>query len=135
MKVRLFSPDGDSGCWLLFFTAAPLLDISGKTHWCNRNFAGCDSAALTEDALRQHQAQLETLVAERTAQLEIESITEDDRKELEMLFKIEEAQQQLLQSEKMSAIGQLAAWPMKLITRLVLLINLGSLKTHVNSPL
>lgn len=131
-----FPQMGDSGRWL-FFTAAPLLDISGKRIGAIETLQDVTARHLAEDALRQHQAQLETLVAERTAQLEIANKSlEDDRKELEMLLsKIEEAQQQLLQSEKMSAIGQLAAGVAHEINNPVGFVNsnLGSLKTYVNS--
>ena len=64
-----------------------------------------------EEQLRSYQSHLETLVAERTQALAAANRSlEDEHGELvQLLSKVEEAQAQLLQSEKMAAIGQLAA--------------------------
>jgi signal transduction histidine kinase len=92
-----------------------------------------------EDDLRQYQNQLEDLVATRTSELaSANAVLEEDRRELELLLsKVEEAQQQLLQSEKMAAIGQLAAGVAHEINNPVGFVNsnLGSLKTYVNQLL
>lgn len=138
-EAEAFFPNmGATGRWL-FFTAAPLLDLSGKRIGAIETLQDVSTRHQAEDDLRQYQSQLERLVLERTSQLEAANQTlEDDRTELKILLsKVEEAQQQLLQSEKMSAIGQLAAGVAHEINNPVGFVssNLGSLKTYVNSLL
>ena len=64
-----------------------------------------------EEALRDSRDKLEERVSERTADLQLANatlLTEKARQEV-LIRKLEEAQSQLLQSEKMASIGQLAA--------------------------
>lgn len=135
-EAESFFPDlGQDGRWL-FFTAAPLRDAQGDLVGAIETLQDVTDRHRAEDDLRQYQNQLEGLVATRTAQLaSANAVLEDDRRELEMLLsKVEEAQQQLLQSEKMAAIGQLAAGVAHEINNPVGFVNsnLGSLKTYVN---
>jgi len=91
---------------------------------------------MAEERLLAHQNQLEQMVSERTSQLaSANTELEADRKALEeLLSRVEEAQQQLLQSEKMAAIGQLAAGVAHEINNPVGFVNsnLGTLKTYIS---
>jgi hemerythrin-like metal-binding protein len=82
---------------------------------------------------------LEERVQDRTAALASANIQlANEQKELkELLHKVEEAQQQLLQSEKMAAIGQLAAGVAHEINNPVGFVNsnLGTLKSYVSQLL
>ena len=80
---------GDGGRWL-FFTAAPLRDAAGRIIGAIETLQDVTERRKAEEGLRQYQAQLEELVARRTAQLS-------------------DAKEQLVQSEKLASIGQLAA--------------------------
>lgn len=138
-EAERFFPDlGQSGRWL-FFTAAPLRDAQGNLVGAIETLQDVTDRHRAEDELREYQNQLEGLVATRTAELaSANAVLEDDRRELELLLsKIEEAQQQLLQSEKMAAIGQLAAGVAHEINNPVGFVNsnLGSLKNYVNQLL
>lgn len=125
---------GQAGRWL-FFTAAPLRDHNGTVIGAIETLQDVTERKRAEDDLRQYQNQLEDLVKTRTSELAEANVQlESERKELEQLLaKVEEAQQQLLQSEKMAAIGQLAAGVAHEINNPVGFVNsnLGSLKTYV----
>ncbi len=129
---------GEQGRWL-FFTAAPLCDADGQRIGAIETLQDVTERHRAEDDLRQYQNHLEEIVTERTLQLGEANIKlENDRKELELLLtKVEEAQQQLLQSEKMAAIGQLAAGVAHEINNPVGFVNsnLGTLKTYVSQLL
>jgi hemerythrin-like metal-binding protein len=126
---------GENGRWL-FFTAAPIYDSAGELICAIETLQDVTERHQAEDDLLQYQDQLENLVAQRTVQLAQANIElEKERKELEsLLSKIEEAQQQLLQSEKMAAIGQLAAGVAHEINNPVGFVNsnLGTLKNYIN---
>jgi two-component system, NtrC family, sensor kinase len=82
---------------------------------------------------------LETRIAERTAELQQSNAKlETEQRELtQLLAKVEETQQQLMQSEKMAAIGQLAAGVAHEINNPVGFVNsnIGTLKTYTNQLL
>lgn len=82
---------------------------------------------------------LEERVKERTSDLAAANIqlAREQEELTELLGKVEEAQQQLLQSEKMAAIGQLAAGVAHEINNPVGFVNsnLGTLKTYVGQLL
>ena len=86
---NFFPAFGNSGRWL-YFTAAPLRDDSGAIIGAIETLQDVTARREAEENLRQHQLELENLVATRTTQLQ-------------------QANQQLLQSEKLASIGQLAA--------------------------
>lgn len=131
---RFFPKLGEGGRWLLF-TAAPIRDGSGGVIGAIETLQDVTTRRRAEEDLRLYQNQLEELVAKRTSQLAEANIElESERKELEQLLsKIDEAQEQLLQSEKMAAIGQLAAGVAHEINNPVGFVNsnLGSLKSYV----
>jgi hemerythrin-like metal-binding protein len=126
---------GQTGRWL-FFTAAPLCDANGMRIGAIETLQDITERHHAEEDLRSYQNRLEELVKTRTSQLEqANNDLESERKELELLLsKIEEAQQQLLQSEKMAAIGQLAAGVAHEINNPVGFVNsnLGTLKNYIN---
>lgn len=78
---------------------------------------------------------LEERIKERTRDLETanEKLASEQRELTLLLKKVEEAQQQLLQSEKMAAIGQLAAGVAHEINNPIGFVNsnLGTLKTYI----
>lgn len=138
-EAETFFPQlGSTGIWL-FFTAAPLRDAHGRLVGAIETLQDVTDRHRAEDDLRHYQNQLEELVDRRTSQLaEANASLEKDRRELEQLLsKVEEAQQQLLQSEKMAAIGQLAAGVAHEINNPVGFVNsnLGSLKSYVGQLL
>ena len=138
-EAESFFPNlGQGGRWL-FFTAAPLRDAQGTLIGAIETLQDVTDRHRAEDDLRHYQNQLEDLVATRTCELAAANVElEADRRELELLLsKVEEAQQQLLQSEKMAAIGQLAAGVAHEINNPVGFVNsnLGSLKTYVETLL
>ena len=93
--------------------------------------------AARNDSLLQLNESLESQVAERTRDLTTANAAlENERRELEQLLgKVEEAQQQLLQSEKMAAIGQLAAGVAHEINNPIGFVNsnLSTLKSYSGS--
>ncbi|PKO33706.1 MAG: histidine kinase [Betaproteobacteria bacterium HGW-Betaproteobacteria-7] len=82
---------------------------------------------------------LETRIAERTAELQQTNIqlAQEQRELTQLLARIEETQNQLMQSEKMAAIGQLAAGVAHEINNPVGFVNsnIGTLKTYTNQLL
>ncbi|MFI4940364.1 MAG: PAS domain-containing protein, partial [Burkholderiales bacterium] len=124
-EAEAFFPKiGNNGCWY-FFSAAPLRDSSGHIVGAVETLQDITLRKLAEQDLRQGWLELEQLVAARTAELAQANIRleidirqrEDAETELlrrnaeltELNAKLLMAQQQLLQSEKLASIGQLAA--------------------------
>ena len=124
-EVESFFPNfGDRGRWL-FFTAAPLKDAQGRIIGAIETLVDVTERKEAEEALRNAHTKLEILVERRTAQLSLakQALEEDVRRReasenelrqrnaelLEVNKRLQEAQEQLVQSEKMASIGQLAA--------------------------
>ncbi|MFZ6871226.1 ATP-binding protein [Undibacterium sp. Di27W] len=120
-----FFPDlHEHGLWL-HFTAAPLHNKEGKIVGAIETLEDITERYDAENALRQAHSNLENLVKKRTLQLaETNSKLEADIKQRESVeselvrrnteltelnAKLSMAQEQLLQSEKLASIGQLAA--------------------------
>lgn len=102
-------------------------------------FSDITARTLAEEAVRDARDVLEERVDERTADLLIANQTllvEKDRQEI-LIRKLEEAQNQLLQSEKMASIGQLAAGVAHEINNPIGFVNsnLGSLQHYIDDLL
>ncbi|WP_230413529.1 ATP-binding protein [Undibacterium umbellatum] len=120
-----FFPDlHEHGLWL-HFTAAPLYNNEGEIVGAIETLEDITERCDAENALRQAHSNLENLVKKRTLQLaETNNKLEADIKQRESVenelvrrnteltelnAKLSMAQEQLLQSEKLASIGQLAA--------------------------
>ncbi|MBI2306203.1 MAG: PAS domain-containing protein [Rhodocyclales bacterium] len=129
---------GGGGRWLCF-TAAPLRDANGTLIGAIETLQDVTERRNAEAALRQHQEHLEHLIEERTAELaEANTRLAGERHELQqLLHTVEQTQQQLLQSEKLAAIGQLAAGVAHEINNPIGFVtsNLGTLKDYVGKLL
>ncbi|RTL32510.1 MAG: PAS domain S-box protein [Rhodocyclaceae bacterium] len=115
---------GAHGRWL-YFSAAPLRNAAGKIIGAIETLQDITERKNAEMELRAMQADLEAKVTERTAELQqAKSSLEQDieRRETaetellkryaeltELNCRLQETQQQLVQSEKLASIGQLAA--------------------------
>src|SRR5574343_1741552 len=115
---------GEHGRWL-YFTAAPLKDAAGRVIGGIETLQDVTERHAAEDELRQYQAHLEELVAQRTQQLqEANSRLEQDNAEreraeaelrrryverTELNIQLSDTCEQLVQAEKLASIGQLAA--------------------------
>ena len=87
---------GEHGKWLLF-SAATLRDEDGCVVGAIEILQDVSRRKIAEQALRKTQVELERLIERRTAEL------------AETNAKLSQAQAQLMQSEKLASIGQLAA--------------------------
>ena len=68
-EVESFFPQMDHGGRWLFFTAAPLMDATGKVIGAIETLQDVTQRRRAEEELRRHRAELEELVTERTAEL------------------------------------------------------------------
>lgn len=119
-----FPKMGKNGLWL-HFTAAPLRNAHGQVVGAIETLQDISERCIAEEALRRAHADLEQVVERRTSQLadanlklaedirlreKTDADTRHRNAELTALnAKLSMAQQQLLQSEKLASIGQLAA--------------------------
>ncbi|MCA1938693.1 MAG: bacteriohemerythrin [Dechloromonas sp.] len=138
-EAENFFPNlGESGRWL-FFTAAPIRDGEGRVIGAIETLQDVTERHLAQEELLKYQGQLEAQVEARTHELaNANRQLEQEHAELTALLgKIDEAQQQLLQSEKMAAIGQLAAGVAHEINNPIGFVNsnLGSLKSYTGNLL
>lgn len=143
-----FQHFGEAGRWLVF-TAAPLRDAQGNVTGAIETLQDVTERKMAESALLTSQVDLEQLVEKRTAQLalakeQLEADVERRRQtENELLrrnseltelnCRLGEAQAQLLQSEKMASVGQLAAGVAHEINNPIGYVhsNLGSLEKYL----
>ncbi len=92
-----------------------------------------------EEVLRESRDKLEERVRERTAELEAANLTlmAEKQRQAELIRKLEEAQNQLLQSEKLASIGQLAAGVAHEINNPVAFVNsnIGTLQQYATDLL
>ena len=124
-EAESFFPQfGDGGRWL-YFVAAPLRDAQGRIIGAIETLQDVTERHRAEDSLREYQAHLEDLVAQRTTQLAevnrqlAEDAVQREAAEAELLrryteltelnIQLSETKEQLVQSEKLASIGQLAA--------------------------
>lgn len=105
---------GETGRWL-YFTAAPIFDANGQRIGAVETLQDVTARHLAEQALRDHQAKLEEQVIERSSQLE-------------------QANEQLMQSEKLASIGQLAAGVAHEINNPIGYVhsNIGTLQNYID---
>jgi len=130
-----FFPDvGSEGRWM-FFTAAPIHDAEGQLVGAMETLQDVTDRRQAQESLLAQQNQLELLVSRRTNELAEANtrLARDHAALSEVLRKYEDAQQQLLQSEKLAAIGQLAAGVAHEINNPIGFVNsnLGTLKTYI----
>jgi two-component system NtrC family sensor kinase len=140
---------GQSGLWL-HFTAAPLYNNRGEVIGAIETLEDITERYEAEEALRQAHDNLEGLVIRRTLQLgELNQKLEADIKHRESIenelirrnneltelnVQFSKAQEQLLQSEKMASIGQLAAGVAHEINNPVgyIFSNFGTLENYMD---
>ncbi|MCK6374534.1 MAG: PAS domain S-box protein [Zoogloea sp.] len=143
---------GGNGRWL-YFTAAPLYNAEGTMIGAIETLQDITERKNAENALLQMRADLEATVAQRTADLQDakatleQDIARRETAETELLkryleltdlnCRLHDAQQQLVQSEKMASIGQLAAGVAHEINNPIGYVNsnLHSLKTYIGQLL
>lgn len=139
---------GAGGRWLVI-TAAPLRDADGKVVGAMETLQDITERKAAEESLRNSQASLESLVEKRTGQLaHAKAALEEDvakrraseaelrqrNQELTTLNqRLSQTQAQLVQSEKLASIGQLAAGVAHEINNPIGYVqsNLSSLQTYL----
>lgn len=102
------------GCWL-YFTAAPIRDQNGRVVGAVETLQDVTAHYNAEEALKRHQESLEALVRQRTQELA-------------------KANEQLVQSDKLASIGQLAAGVAHEINNPIGFVysNIGVLEDYLN---
>jgi len=146
---EFFENLGVGGHWL-HFTAAPLRDHDGTLIGAIETMRDVTERRVAENALRRAHDNLEHLVARRTAQLaEANLKLEDDLRQrqeadaelrhrhlrlIELNEKLSKTQEQLVQSEKLASIGQLAAGVAHEINNPIgyIFSNVGTLQTYLD---
>jgi PAS domain S-box-containing protein len=105
---------GETGRWL-YFTAAPIFDAKGQRIGAVETLQDVTARHLAEQTLRDHQVKLEEQVIERSSQLD-------------------QANEQLMQSEKLASIGQLAAGVAHEINNPIGYVhsNIGTLQNYID---
>ena len=139
---------GENGRWL-YFTAAPLRNAAGATIGAIETLQDITERRNAEDELRQMHTSLEAKVAQRTVELQDAKATlerdiarrETAEAELRARYselkdlnsRLSDTQQQLVQSEKMASIGQLAAGVAHEINNPIGYVNsnIRSLKSYI----
>jgi signal transduction histidine kinase len=140
---------GASGLWL-HFTAAPLRDAQGQVVGAIETLEDVTERRVAENALRKAHENLEFLVEKRTGQLiDAKNRLEEDIRQqqladtelrqrntelTELNDKLSMAQAQLMQSEKLASIGQLAAGVAHEINNPIgyIFSNFGTLKNYLD---
>ena len=134
---------GAAGHWLQF-TAAPLRDSEGRLVGAIQSLRDVTERRVAENALRRAHDNLEHTVRQRTAQLaedirQRQSAEEELRRRnielTELNDQLSRTQQQLVQSDKLASIGQLAAGVAHEINNPIgyIFSNFGTLQSYLDS--
>lgn len=141
---------GDSGRWL-YFTAAPLRDANGRIIGAIETLQDVTERHKAVDDLQNYQTQLEDLIEKRTSELGnanrqlAQDIAKREEAETELLrryseltelnIQLSDAKNQLVQSEKLASIGQLAAGVAHEINNPIGYVhsNIGSLQKYLSN--
>ncbi len=134
---------GAAGHWLQF-TAAPLRDHDGQLVGAIQSLRDVTERRVAENALRRAHDNLEHTVRQRTAQLaedirQRQSAEEELRRRnielTELNDRLSRTQQQLVQSDKLASIGQLAAGVAHEINNPIgyIFSNFGTLQSYLDS--
>lgn len=149
-EAEAFFPHlGETGLWL-FFRAAPLRDAEGHIIGAIETLQNITERRRAEEALRGHQKNLETAIATRTAELaeanarmardiQRRQVAEAELRKrcaelIELNDRLREAREQLVQSEKLASIGQLAAGVAHEINNPIGYVysNIGALENYID---